>query len=146
MIDAHPPENTLALTFERQHQPIPILDLHVDLYTMQADGTFSKIYYPECNSHGYNKKPRYNLVGFSFPWPENFTPEQTGRLYISINGGKKNLLEMAYNPRFHNPVRSSIHLNGETTIWGDKGQREPIPLQLAADGTLTYEIEEPCAE
>ncbi len=132
-------DSFLGLIFEQKGKPIATKDLKIELYTKPAN-EYQKLSYPDHQfPDGYARSPYGEHIYIYFP-PQNLY--QTGMkstLYISINGGEKNLLEMHFNPR--SQKKQSVMLNDEN-IWQEaQPQLEPIHLQLEADGTLVYKRE-----
>ncbi|PID90932.1 MAG: hypothetical protein CSA97_00350 [Bacteroidetes bacterium] len=81
---------------------------------MPLPGVYEKVYHPlAACQYGYSKSYRYNEINFGFDEP---TSGERGIsvLYISINGGRKNLLEMTsvLNPEYQEYERVSVRLNG----------------------------------
>ncbi|PID90373.1 MAG: hypothetical protein CSA97_03210 [Bacteroidetes bacterium] len=135
------PDLGLNLAFEQNHQPIPILDLKVELYTMPLPGVYEKVYDPSTTCQdGYTKSYLYNRLEIGFDEPTS-GKRGVSALYIAINGGRKNRLEMTsvLNEEYQEYEKESVCLNGGKIIW-QKPDRTDLPhLQLAADGLLTYE-------
>ncbi len=128
----------LCLVFEKDDQVLPIADVQISLYTKEG-GEYQPLRYPRrIYADGYAKSLDGDHVYIFFPTPEMLKADYVSRIYISINGGRKNLLEMDfYEPDI--PEKKTVLLNG-ANIWQEpKPRLEHIRLQVQADGTLVHE-------
>ncbi len=137
VIDTH-----LYVEFERDGQRIPIRELQLDLYYKEGS-TYRKIHNPSTTSiAGYSlNSKRPCRINFYFPGPIGASPHEveSSCIYIAIDGGVRNSLEMYFDKRFPELVRELVTLNGRDTIWQDSIlENYPVILQIEKDGSFTH--------
>ncbi|PID90374.1 MAG: hypothetical protein CSA97_03215 [Bacteroidetes bacterium] len=130
-------DNFLCLILEDSGKPLATEDIQIDLYT-ESGGEYKKFNRPNlAYPMGYAPSPYGDHFYIFFPEEGIRSSGLKSNLYISINGGKKNLLEMRFPDREGYYKKEAVLLNG-STIWQKPTLRlEHIRLQLATDGTLT---------
>ncbi len=126
----------LCLILEDSGKPLATEDLRIDLYT-ESEGEYQKLNRPNlAYPEGYAPSPYGDHFYIFFPEEGIRSSGLKSTLYISINGGRKNRLEMRFLD-CEGYMKGAVLLNG-STIWQAPTLRlEHIRLQLAADGTLT---------